>query len=472
MTQVLDKVLGLLSFFLDWLLGVAFTLFPEGRKTEFDSDFVSENSLFSGWNKGFCVNGRKSLSMHDSIKHVLVTGATGAYKSSGILIPSILKIRGHASLIINDPSGELFTKTSGSLLANGYNVMVMKYANPQLSEGYNPLSRIKSMSDIQRVAKMVMVNAMGINSRDPFWNLAAENLIGLLASYLLRHTNKEFHTLHNVHFLVSTLAYNPDVVDKLIVEADDPALLTEYKAFISYGDKTLASVIATVRAALAIFGNDPSVALVTSHDTISIKEFREKKTALYINTSVNSMRYYSLITSLFLEQIFGEVMNELPAKRDLPILFLIDEASSLYLNSLQITISNLRKYNAGVLQIYQSAAQLIDLYGQPVAKAITENSYTRIYMPGQTIAVAMELEATLGKFEYLDAKKVRHTRSLMTASEIRETDYSLILCGNHRPIKTKTIPYFKQFGLTGLTKIPQAQLENKLFFTEPPRIQL
>lgn len=472
MSKVLNQITGLLAHLLDWILSVVVSFFPEERKTEFDADFISENELLSEWNKGFCINGRKSLTISDSTKHVLITGATGAYKSSGILIPSIQKMCEHSSLIVNDNSGELWAKTSGTALKKGCKVLTTNYALPSLSEGYNPLARIHSTSDIQRVAKMIVINALGVGTKDPFWNMAAENIISLFIAYLMRHTSKQYHTLHNVYYLVSTFAHNPEAVDKLVVEANDDVLFTEYKAFLSYGDKTLASIIATARAALNIFGNDPSVALVTSHDTISINSFRKQRTVLYINTSINSMRYFSLITSLFLEQMFGELMSGFPEKKDLPIFFLIDEASSLYFNSLQITISNLRKYNAGILQIYQSASQLVDLYGPPVAKAITENSYTRVYMPGQPMSVATELETTFGKFEYLDEKNVRHIRSLMTASEIRETDSSLILCGNHRPIKTKTVPYFKQFGLNRLTNTPPAPFTNKLPFEEPPRIKL
>jgi type IV secretion system protein VirD4 len=334
------------------------------------------------------------------------------------------------------------------------------------------LQRAKSTSDIQKISKIVMIASLGHGSKDPFWNLAGENLISLFSQYLIKHSLPEFRTLANVHHLLTVMTYAPEKIDKLFVSCDDTALLSEYKAYMAYGDKTLASIIATCRTALSLFASDPGVALITSHDTIDFSEFRNKKVALFINTSTKDMKYYSLLTSIFLEQFFGEIMTSLPAKSDLPIFFLIDEASSLYFNNLQLTISNIRKYKAGILAIYQSWNQIVDQYGAPVAKAITENCFARVHMPGQPIQVAQELETTLGKFEYLDEKSTRHTRSLMTANEIRESKDSIILCGNNPAIKTPTIPYFHQFRLNQLTKIAPYEPINKLPFTQAPIITI
>jgi type IV secretion system protein VirD4 len=467
-----EIVEGILSAVIEGFFDCLKALISPERKTELNAKFLPASELLSSSNKGFCLTGKKSLSIEESFKNALVIGGTGAYKSSGILIPSILNMRGHSSLVITDFAGELLHKCSGALIQDGYTILQLKPDAPQVSEGYNPMLRTKGISDMQKLAKLSVVNAMGTGSKDPFWNFSAESLIGLMMRYLIEHTPPEYHTLHNVYYLISALGYAPEKVDRLIVQTNDAQLYAEYQAFLSYGDKVLASIVATCRAAISLFGTDPNVALVTSHDTINFSDFRKKKTALFINTPTTDMRYYSLLTSLFLEQCFGEIMSSLPANNDLPVFFLIDEASSLYFNSMQITIANIRKYNAGILQVYQSAAQLVDLYGASVAKAITENCYARVYMSGQPIHVAQELETTFGKFEYFDDKETRHTRSLMTADEIRQSDESLILCGNKPVITTKIVPYFKQSKLTQLSELEPYQPINKLPFTVPPLIQI
>jgi len=467
---LLDCFVGIVAWLFDGLFEAIKYFLNARRKTEFNASFSHESDIL-GNHPGFCLNGRKSLTISDSTKNVLVIGSTGNFKSSGVLIPSLLRMRGASSLIVTDFSGELLLKTSGAFLECGYDVSSLNYGNPEQSEGYNPMLRIRNVSDIQKLSKMVIINALGTGSKDPFWNLSAESLISLMASYLLKHADGDYQTLNNVYLLVSTMAYAPEKIDKLIVQCNDEVLFNEYKAFLSYGDKTLSSIIATCRSALAIFATDPQVALTTSHDTLNFHDFRKRKKILYINTNTSSMRYYSLVTSLLLEQVFAHVMSVLPAKEDLPLFFLIDEASSLFFNNLQITVANIRKYNAGILQVYQSAAQLVDLYGQSVAKAITENSFARVYMPGQPISVTQELEATLGRFEYLDDKGIRHVRPLMTADEIRHSNDSLILCGNKPAIKTKIVPYFRQSDLLKMTELKPYQPTNRLPFTAPPTIQ-
>jgi len=231
------------------------------------------------------------------------------------------------------------------------------------------------------------------------------------------------------------------------------------------------SIIATCRAALSIF-SDPAVAAVTSHDSISIEDFRKKKIALFINNSVKDMRYYSVITSIFFEQFFGEIMSVLPEKNDRPVFFLIDEASSLYIShTLQIAMSNIRKYNSGILQIYQDYNQLINLYGQAEAKAINANAFAKVYMPGQPIGIAEELSLTLGKFEYEDSDGKKQVRHLLTPDEARQLDSSIILCGNKPAIKAELHPYYRNSKLVRWSKMAPYGPNIKAPFI-PPLLQI
>jgi len=434
----------------------------------YDASFMNETEIASRFNKGFCINGRRSLTIEDSIKHLLITGGTGAYKTSGILIPSILKMAGHVSFVINDPSGELLELTSGPLQKKGTKVKVLNYNAP--SEGFNPLARVNldSLSSIKKISKLIITTALGSGGRDPFWNASAENLCSLCIQAVLELMPKEYHTLSNVYFLASIIGAEPERADRFFIKGST-SLLMEYKAVIAYPQNTILSIIATLRTALSIFGTDNNVSLVTSHDTIDFEEFRYSKVALFINNSVTTMKYHAVTTSLFLDQFFEHIMSSRPdPKKIYPTFICIDEASSLVFNNLQITISNIRKHYAGILQAYQSVSQLIDLYTSPVARAIIENSFTRIYMAGQPLNVALELEALIGKTEYVDERNNRHIGPLLPANKIHELSDSLIFCGNHRAIKTPITPFFKRGNLRRLTQLPPYQPINKIPFKKPP----
>ncbi len=465
-----EVVEGIFGAIIEGIFSLIEACFSKDRKTEYTADFMPAGEVLSTYNKGFCLTGKRSLSIEASYSNALVIGGSGSGKSSRVLIPSILRMMGASGLVIHDPSGELFHKTSGALARAGYVVQSVNYAQPELSEGFNPLARAQSLSDIQKVSKLVILNSLG-QSKELFWNTSSEALISLFSRFLVYHCPPEYRTLHNVLYLINVFGTpSAEKIDRIIVRTHDEGLIADYKAIVSYDSKLLMNIIATTRAALNIF-SDPAVAKVTAHDTVDFKAFRHQKTALFINNSVSDMRYYAVITSIFLEQFFAEIMSRIPGN-ELPIFFLLDEASSMYFSSLNVVISNIRKSKAGILQIYQSASQIVDLYGQSIAKAITENSYAKLYMSGQPITVAQELERTLGKFEYLDDKDVRHIRPLMTADEIRQMDESLILCGNKPAIKARMKPYYAQYRLRCLSELPPVVPANKLPFDTPPLLKL
>ena len=475
MIQIINSLFALLFSILESIItgvcDLVVTASPSKRNENYNADFISPNKVLSSNEKGFCLTGDKCISIKESYSNALVFGGSGSGKSSRILIPSILKMAGYSSLCIHDPSGELFERTSGAMKTKGYNIKVLNYANPDYSENFNPLHRVQNISDIKKLSKLLIHTSLGSGGKDPFWNSSAEVLVTLFIRYIIFHTEKQYHTLYNVLCLINAFSGSPQKVDKLFVQAKDDDLLSDYKAFVAYDSKMLMSFIATVRTALSIFA-DPQVARVTSSDTIDFGSFRKDKTILYINNNVNDMKYYSVLSSIFFEQFFASVMSSLPKQNDIPILFLLDEASSLYLNILPTAISNIRKYNSGILQIYQSQGQLFDLYGVPQGRNIIANCFSKVYMSGQPLETARELELILGKYEYKDDENNRRTRQLLTMDEIRLLKESIILCGNLQPIKAKMIPFYEQRELKKLTSLPPYQVAHKHYEEELEQIDL
>lgn len=475
MIQFINIVMGLIfsvcEAIFSGLAEIIVAATPSRRKENYNADFIEVTKVLSSNGKGFCLTGDRCLSIKDSYSNGLVFGGSGVGKSSRILIPSILKMAGGSSLCIHDPSGELFEKTSGAMKKAGYTIKVLNYANTDYSENFNPLHRVQNISDIKKLSRLLIHTSLGTGGKDPFWNSSAESLLSIFIRYVIFYTEKQYHTLYNVLCLINAFSGTPQKVDKLFVQAKDDDLLSEYKAFVAYDSKMLMSFVATVRTALSIFA-DPQIARVTSTDSIDFESFREEKTILYINNNVNDMKYYSVLSSIFFEQFFASVMSRLPKQNEKPILFLLDEASSLYLNILPTAISNIRKYNSGILQVYQSQGQLFDLYGVPQGRNIIANCFSKVYMSGQPLETARELELILGKYEYIDDENNRRTRQLLTMDEIRILKESIILCGNLPPIKAKMIPYYEQRELKKLTSLPPYQVKQKYYEEELEQIHL
>ena len=431
---------------------------PSKRNESFNADFLPANKLLSKVEKGFCLTGDKNISVKASFNNSIIFGNSGSGKSSRLLIPSILTMN-TASLVIHDPSRELFNITAKAKSDAGYSVKVIDYTNPEKSQKYNPLERVKTISDIKKIAKILIHTSLGgSGNKDVFWNISAENVLVIFIRYILFHAEKNYQNLYNVAILIDAFSGTPQKVDKLFVATKDDELLSMYKALVATDSKMLASIVSTAKASLLIF-TDTEIAAVTSADTIDFESFRKQKTVLYINNNVSDSKYYSIISSLFFEQFFQSILKTLPDQTDIPIFFLLDESSSLFLPIMGTAISNCRKYNCGICNVYQTQNQLLDLYGVQQGRNILANSYSRVYFPGQQLEVCRELEALSGKFEFMDNQNIRRTKSLLTMDEIRTLKETLILIGNYPIIKTKSMPYYEHPKLKQVVDLPVYEIE-------------
>ena len=436
------------------LLGLIFDSVGK-RKHAYTADFVSERRLLSRHHTGFCITGRRNLSNKDSYVNALIMGGTGTGKSSVVICPSLMSMTG--SFFIHDPAGDLHTFCSGHLVSRGYTVKVLHFSRPEISAQYNPLERVYTSSDIQKIASLLVSNALSSGKEDPFWSNSAIALLCLLITILLKSQPKQFQNLYNVRHLLAKMSSDPHQVDALFDHYADPVLKSEYTAFIASDDKVVSGVLATVRAALNLFA-DESIAQVTAGDTLDMENFRKKPTAIFIQNGTADARYFAPLTSLLFEQIFASLLKKLPEKDEQDAYLLIDEAATLTLPTLPLFVANARKYRAGSLICVQNYTQLVHSYKLQNAEAIRANCFTKMYFTGQPLDTCKELEDTLGKFEFKDEEGKVILRSLMTADEIRTmlVDCAILICGHHPPIRARLRPYYKRRDFRRYSQLPPA----------------
>jgi type IV secretion system protein VirD4 len=448
---IFETVFGFIFEFLSEL----FTGIPKNNEG-YNAEFVSTGTVASRWNYGFCLTGRRNLTLKDSYQNALIVGGTGVGKSSIVLVPSLFTM--NASLIVHDPACENHANTGG-FCQQKKKVIILNFAKPEISIGYNPLARANSSSEIQKVSSMLVQNGLGGKTSDPFWSTLSVSLLTILIS-ILKKQEAQYQNLFNVRQLLSQLGSNPEVIDNLFSADADEILFAEYKSFIAYDQKVISGVVASCKAALQIF-SDESVARVTSHDSINFQEFRDIPTVLYIQNSVADQKYYSVLTSLFFEQFFSFLLSRFPEKTEQDIFLLIDEASSLNLPTLPLAVANVRKHRSGIMLLIQDNNQLIHQYGKYEADSIKANCYAKLYFTGLSLETTKELESVLGKYQYEDEDGKKITRQLMTNDEIRtmKKNRALLICGNHSPIMVRLKPYYKNSTFLGYSKLkPQVQL--------------
>ncbi len=121
-------------------------LAPEDIKNQFGLIATTWSQLPSLKNTGIVfrntIEGSKyQIAMKDEY-HCLVIGTTASGKTSLVLVPSI-RIYAHSGekpcMVISDPKGELFTKTSKICEDEGYRIMTLDLRDPFSSTRWNPM---------------------------------------------------------------------------------------------------------------------------------------------------------------------------------------------------------------------------------------------------------------------------------------------------------------------------------------------
>lgn len=445
MFEVLTSIVETIFKMLFELLSL---LFGGNKKKGYTASFASEGVLLSRWNKGFSLTGRKQITAKDSFMNCLVAGSTGSGKTQVTLLPSLFAMKG--SYIVYDPSGELFDKSAGHLREKGYTIQVLHYSKPEISSGFNPVSRANSSSEIQKLASMLVRTSLSGGKEDPFWTTQATTLLAVLIS-ILKTQSEEHQNLYNVRQLLNQIAEKPaegesNPVDALFTRFAEPTLYNEYKSIIAYDDKLLTSIIATAKSSLTIFADD-SVARVTSKDTIDFSDFRKRPTVLYLQNSISDQKYYSVLTSIFFEQLTSYLLSRFPEEGEQDIFLLIDEFSSLKVPVFPAAFANVRKHRAGIMAVVQDFSQVVNAYGKQDAEAIRSNCFSKVFFGGGSLEATRELSEILGKTEYKDDEGKKAVRPLLTNDEIRmlKASRALLICGNHPPIRAKVRPAYQSF---------------------------
>ncbi len=458
MKLVLKFLLSLLSLIGTLIADFCTVLFDTlQRKRGFESAFGYESDIAGMFNKGFVISTYRKLSRKKSFQNVMVAGPTGSGKTQRLLLKDLFTLKG-CSVIINDPSRELYEYASG-YLNQYFKIQTLNFGKSSQSSGYNILSRIRKASDVNKIAHILVASTLDKNGRgDAFWSIQAKAIIAVFIR-LVMYQPKECRNMNNVLYCLNSFVATPEKVDAWLVKTGDKKLLLEYKAMVGIPEKTLQNILAGAKAALQLF-EDEEIAKVTSHDSIDFEALRQKPTIIFLHNAISDMKYINILNGIFFEQMYGYVLEKLPTKKELDLFIILEECSSLYIPVLPTAISNTRKHRVGNLICVQSPSQLATFY-QDDAVNIAGNCLTKIFLPGITsMETLKDLETYGGKSIHIDDKGTERIKPLITIDEIRllPEDRTLILSSNNPLIKGRTSPCYKSWKYKEYMAIPPISL--------------
>jgi len=405
------------------------------------------------------INNGKYMWVDDGESHSLIIGATGSGKTQITILPLVESLAKHdESMIVTDPKGEIYEKTSEMLKKRGYNVVVLNFRNPQQGSGWNPLhlpyqyykngNSDKANELIDDLAVNILYDQNAQN-QDPFWEKTSADYFSGLTLALFEDAKEDEINLNSINLLatVGEERIGPSTYIKKYFETKDPAS----PAYISASstliapNETKGSILAVFKQKLRLFASRENISEMLSHSDFDMKDIGRKKTAVFIIIQDEKTTYHPLVT-IFIKQCYEtlvDVAQENGGKLKYRTNFILDEFANMPpLKDVETMVSAARSRNVRMNFVIQNFAQLNDVYGKEKGDTIKGNCTNIIYLISSEIAALEEISKMCGEIKVKsgkDGKEKEENRPLVTVSDLQRMKMGevVVLRTREFPLKAK-----------------------------------
>lgn len=441
------------------------------------SNAQEEREIFKPRNEGVLIDGKnKRLSDKDSFEHIAIIAKPGSGKTTAYIVPNILdKAQYKNSMVITDPSGEIFNATSGYLSNRGFKILVINPDDLTKSCRFNPFDGLtaKNIIEIEQICSSIILSKYGTD-KEGIWNDGAIAILEILAKCLAFNEPKNLN-LPNLNYLVNMFGENGSALDDWVVEHSinpydlhDKSIVNAWIGLTKNNKNMLTSYATIAKTALKQLNNRQIQNLLARND-IDFTSFRKQKTALYLIVPANQQSYYQFLVDVLYTRLFSVLMNKLPGTNDLSVYCFLDEFGSMYINDFQALINNIRKYRVSLSIVMQSISQLDSKYGKN-ADAIKGGLGSYLVLSGADYVTAKEISDIIGKKlliernHFTEIEQHYHELTLLTPDQIRTLggNQAVFLSKNRHPLIIDITPFYQNALFKSATsKKPYAIPENK-----------
>lgn len=421
---------------------------------------------------------------------------TRSGKGVGVVVPVGLSYA--HSMVVLDVKQELFQITSGFRHKCGHQVFLFNPFSPDgTTSCWNPLSYVRREShlrvdDLNQIAICLIPDSGG---DDNFFEESARKLfIGLTLycldteSYKKNYGSQYTPTIKKVLDLATD--FNEEAVPYFQALINDTFVskitAQTINSAVSAGDKTFASILATLTAGLTPWLSE-TVANATARDDFDLRQVRRELITIYLGIQPRDLDKSKKLLNLFFSQLLNENTNVLP--EDDPTLkyqclLLMDEGTAPgKIAILPKAVSYMAGYNMRLLLIVQSPAQLREVYGENNTDNILTNLGLKVMFKPDSVKDSEEYSQLLGKTTIKErtgwqrgggSKGISETqnlnqRDLMMPQELRQlptTKELITFQGINHPILADKVFYFKDSVFSKRQNLPAVKISRLVKISE------
>ena len=393
--------------------------------------------------------------------HSLVIGATGSGKTQTVILPMVHSLaKARESMIITDPKGEIYEKTSNMLRARGYQILLLNFRDPQNGNAWNPMSlpyqmyksgnQDKAIELLDDLALNILYDDSNKNA-DPFWEKTSADYFSGVALGLFEDAKADEININSIS-LATTVGeekFGGSTYIKEYFAAKDPgsAAAINASSTIMAPSETKGCILSVFKQKVKLFASRENLSEMLSYSDINLESIGERPTAVFIVIQDEKKTYHSLVTIL-LKQIYETLISvaqrhggKLPVRTN----FLLDEFANMPpLKDVTTMITAARSRAIRFTMIIQNFAQLDDVYGKEEAETIRGNCGNIIYLITTELKALEEISKMCGEQKSKKDDKTAST-PLVTVSDLQRMKQFevIILRMRKQPFKTKFTPYFK-----------------------------
>ena len=393
--------------------------------------------------------------------HSLVIGATGSGKTQTVILPMVHSLaKAKESMIITDPKGEIYEKTSNMLRAKGYQILLLNFRDPQNGNAWNPMSlpyqmyksgnQDKAIELLDDLALNILYDDTNKNA-DPFWEKTSADYFSGVALGLFEDAKPNEININSIS-LATTVGeekFGGSTYIKEYFAGKDPnsAASINASSTIMAPNETKGSILSVFKQKVKLFASLENLSEMLSHSDINLESIGERPTAVFIVIQDEKKTYHSLVTIL-IKQIYETLISvaqrhggKLPIRTN----FLLDEFANMPpLKDVSTMITAARSRKIRFTMIIQNFAQLDDVYGKEEAETIRGNCGNIIYLITTELKALEEISKMCGEEKSKKDDKTAST-PLVTVSDLQRMKQFevIILRMRKQPFKTKFTPYFK-----------------------------